>query len=65
MQYGINSDAEKTSALWSDQTNKYEYFAGEKMLLSDQRRITKQATFTYFPKQIKAIEDQGENNLKL
>ena len=35
------------------------------MLLSDQRRITKQATFTYFPKQIKAIEDQGENNLKL
>ena len=58
-------EAEKTSALWSDKTNKYECFSDEKMLLSDQWRITKQATFTYFSKQIKTIEDQGENKLKL
>ena len=51
--------------------HKYEYLTGEDILPSNQQQIIEQAKFTYSPlgkafeKQIKAIEDQGKNNLKL
>ena len=51
--------------------NKYEYLTGEEILLSNQKQIKEQAKFTYSPpgkafeKQIKTIEDQGKNKLRL
>ena len=47
VQYGINREAAKISALSSLKINKYEYLAGEEMLPSDQRRVIEQAKFTY------------------
>ena len=46
------------------------YLTGEEILPSDQSRIIEQARFTYsalgkaFEKQIKTIENQGENQIK-
>ena len=71
MQYDINIEAAKISALSSGKIDKYEYLPGEEILLSDQSRIIEQANFTYsnlekaFEKQIKAIEEQGKNKSKL
>ena len=54
----------------SGKIHKYEYLTGEDILPSNQQQIIEQAKFTYFPlgkafeKQIKTIEDQGENKLK-
>ena len=65
LQYVINREAAKTSALSSSKIDKYEYFSGEKILLSDESRIIEQAKSTYslfgkeFEKQIKTIEDKG------
>ena len=47
VQYGINREAAKISALSSLKIDKYEYLAGEEMLPSDQRRVIEQAKFTY------------------
>ena len=61
LQYDINREAAKISALSSGETDKCEYLTGEEILPSDQ-----QAKFTYSPlrkafeKQIKIIEDQGK-----
>ena len=50
----------------SGKIDKYEYITGEEILPSDQRKITKQAKFTYCPlgkafeKQTKTIEEQGK-----
>ena len=49
IQYDINREAAKISALSSGKIDKYEYLTGEEMLPSDQIRIIKQAKFTYFP----------------
>ena len=38
LQYGINRDAVKTSALSSGKIDKYEYLTGEEMSLSNQRQ---------------------------
>ena len=71
MQYDINIEAAKISALSSGKIDKYEYLPGEEVLLSDQNRIIEQANFTYsnlekaFEKQIKATEEQGKNKSKL
>ena len=71
LQYGINREAAKISALWSGKIDKYEYLAGEKILPSYQNRIIEQARFTYsllskaFKKQIKTIQEQGKNKVKL
>ena len=71
IQYDINIEAAKTSALSSGKIDKYEYLPGEEILPSDQSRIIEQAKFTYsnlekaFEKQIKAIEEQGKNKSKL
>ena len=69
LQYHINREAAKISALSSGKIHKYEYLTGEDILPSNQQQIIEQAKFTYSPlgkafeKQIKAIEDQGENQI--
>ena len=71
LQYDINREAAKISALSSGKIHKYEYLTGEDILPSNQQQIIEQAKFTYsllgkaFEKQIKTIEDQGKNKLKL
>ena len=70
LQYDINREAAKISPLSSGKIDKYEYFTGEEILPSDQRRIIEQSNFTYsalgkpLEKQIKTIEDQGEKQIK-
>ena len=71
LQYNINRETAKISALSSNKIGKYEYLTEEEISLSNQKQMIEQAKFTYSPlgkafeKQIKAIEDQGRNNLKL
>ena len=66
LQYDINREAAKISALSSGKIHKYEYLTGEDILPSNQQQIIEQAKFTYSPlekafeKQIKIIEDQGQ-----
>ena len=70
LQYDINREAAKISALSSGKLDKYEYLTGEEILPSNQQQIIQQAKFTYSPlgkaleKQIKTIEDQGEKQVK-
>ena len=65
LQYDINREAAKISALSSGKLHKYEYLTGEDILPSNQQQIIEQAKFTYshlgkaFDKQIKTIKDQG------
>ena len=69
LQYDINREAAKISALSSGKIRKYEYLIGEDILPSNQQQIIEQAKFTYSPlgkafkKQIKTIEDQGEKQV--
>ena len=71
LQYDINREAAKISALSSGKIHKYEYLTGEDILPSNQQQTIEQAKFTYSPlrkafqKQIKTIEDQGKNRLML
>ena len=64
LQYDINREAAKISALPSNKIGKYEYLTEEEILLSNQKQITEQAKFTYSPlgkafeKQVERIEDQ-------
>ena len=46
IQYGINREASKISALSSDKIDKYEYLTGEEILPLNQKQIIKQAKFT-------------------
>ena len=46
IQYNINREAAKISALSSVKIDKYEYLTGEEILFSDQSRIKEQAMFT-------------------
>ena len=39
LQYDVNREAAKISALLSKEFNKYEYLSGEKILLSNQKQI--------------------------
>ena len=70
LQYDINREAAKISALSSGKIDKYEYLTGEEILSSNKQQIIEQATFTYSPlekafeKQIKTIEDQGKKQVK-
>ena len=70
LQYDINREAAKISALSSGKIHKYEYLTGEDILPSNQKQIIEQAKFTYSPlgkafeKQIKVIEDQGKKQVK-
>ena len=70
LQYDINRESAKISALSSGKIDKYEYLTGEEILPSNQRQIIEQAKFTYSPlgkafeKQIETIEDQGKKQVK-
>ena len=57
LQYDINKEVAKTSALSSGKIDKYEYLTGEEILPPDQRRVIEQAKFTYSPLG-KALEKQ-------
>ena len=61
IQYDINREAAKISALSSGKICKYEYVTGEDILPSNQQQIIEQAKFTYSPLG-KAFEKQNKNN---
>ena len=69
LQYDINKEPAKISALSSGKIHKYEYLTGKDILPSNQQQIIEQAKFTYSPlgkafeKQIKTIEDQGQKQV--
>ena len=70
LQYDINREAAKISALWSHTIDKYEYPTGEEILPSNQKQIIGQAKFTYsslgkaFEKQTKTTKDQKQKQIK-
>ena len=67
LQYDINREAAKISALSSGKIDKYEYLTGEEILPSNQQQIVEQANSPLgkaFDKQIKTTEDQGEKQIK-
>ena len=70
LQYDINREAAKISALSSGKIHKYEYLTGEDILPSNQQQIIEQAKFTYCPlgkafeKQIKTIVERQLEALK-
>ena len=69
LQYNINREAAKISALSSGKIDKYEYLTGEEILPSNQQQIIQQAKFNYSPlgkafeKQTKTTEDQGKKQV--
>ena len=69
LQYDINKEAAKISALSPGKFQKYEYLTGEDILPSTQQQIIQQLKFMYsalgkaFEKQTKTIEDQGKNQV--
>ena len=69
LQYDINREAAKISALSSGKLDEYEYLTGEEILPSNQQQIIQQAKFNYsrlgkaIEKQIKTIKDQGEKQV--
>ena len=69
LQYDINREAAKISALSPGKIHKYEYLTGENVLPSNQQQIIEQTKFTYSPlgkafeKQLKTIEDQGQRQI--
>ena len=70
LQYDINREVAKTSAVSLGKIDKYEYLTGEKILPSNQKQLIEQAKFTYCPlskvfgKQIKTVKDQRERQIK-
>ena len=70
LQYDINREAAKISALSSGKLDKYEYLTGEEIVPSNQQQIIQQAKFNSSPlgkaieKQRKTIEDQGKEQVK-
>ena len=70
LQYDINREPAKISALSLGKIHKYEYLTGENILPSNQQQIIEQARFTYSPlgkvfeNQIKTIEDQGQKQVQ-
>ena len=49
LQYNINREVAKISALSSGKIDKYEFLTGEEILSSDQRRVIEQTKFIYSP----------------
>ena len=70
LQYDINREAAKISALSSGKIHKYKYLTGEDILPSNQQQIIEQARFTDSPlgkdfeKQTKTIKDQGQKQVE-
>ena len=71
LQYDINREAAKISALSSGKIDKYEYLTCEEILPSNQQQIIQQAKFTYSPlgkafeKQIKLLKIKEKNKLMI
>ena len=69
LQYDINREAAKISALSSGKLDKFEYLTGEEILPSNQQQTIQHAKFTYSPlgrvlgKQRKTIEDRGKKQV--
>ena len=69
LQYDINREAVKISALSSGKIDKYEYITVEEILPSNEKQITEQAKFSYSPlqkafeKQTKTTEDQAKTQV--
>ena len=70
LQYDINREAAKMSALSSGKLHKYEYLTGEDILPSNQQQIIEQTNFTYCPlgkafeKQTKTIKDHDKKQVE-
>ena len=70
LQYDLNRETAKISALSSGKIHKYEYLTGEDILPSNQQQIIEQAKCTdsslgkAFEKHIKTIKDHGEKQIK-
>ena len=70
LQYDINRETAKISALSSGKFGKYEYITGEEILPSNKQQIIEQAKFTYSPlgkgfeQQVKTMEDQGKKQIE-
>ena len=64
LQYDVNREAAKISALSSDKIDKYEYLTGEQILLSNQQQIIEQAKFTYSPLEKLLKNKQKQLNIK-
>ena len=70
LQYDINTEAAKISALSSGKLHKYDYLFGEDILPFNQQQIMEQRKFTYFllgkafDRQIKTIEDHGKKQIE-
>ena len=69
LQYDINREAAKTSALSSGKIDKYEYLTGEEILPYNQKQITEQVKFTFSPlgktfeKQTKKLKIKEKNEV--
>ena len=63
LEYNINREAAKRSALSPGKIDKYKYLTGKEIVPPDQKRVIEQAKFNYSPlvkafeKQIKAVEN--------
>ena len=70
LQYDINREAAKISALSSGKLDKYEYLTGEEILPSNQQQIFEKTKLAYSPlekafeKKEKTIEDRGKKQVK-
>ena len=71
LQYHINREAAKISALSSGKIHEYEYLTGEDILRSNQQQIIELAKIAYSPlgesfeKQTETIEDQGHKQFEV
>ena len=70
LQYDINREAAKISALSSGKIDKHEYLTNKEIFPPDQRKVIEQAKFEYSPlgkaleKQTKTIQDQVKKQIK-
>ena len=70
LQYDVNREVAKISALSSGKIDKYECLTGEERSPSNQQQIIEQAKYIYSPlgnsfeKQTKTIKGQGEKQIK-
>ena len=70
MQYDINRETVKMSAVSWGEISKYKYLTGEEKLHSNQKLIKEQNKFVYLPlrkgfeKQAKPIKDQGDRQIE-
>ena len=69
LQYDIDKEAARISALSSSNIAKYEYLTGEEILPFNQKQIVEEAKLIYSPlgkafeKQKKTMEDQGKKQI--